>query len=53
MRRDVSEAIDSMKAFKKKVTSSKEEAIRVLKLAGIMDEHGKIVEEYKILFETS
>ena len=30
-----------------------QEAIRILKLSGILDEHGKIVDEYKILFETS
>ena len=42
--------VEEMKEFSNKVSSSKEESIKFLKKAGILDENGKVAEPYKHLF---
>jgi len=48
-RREAAKNISDMRQFARKATSSKEEAIRVLKKAGILTETGEVADPYKDL----
>jgi hypothetical protein len=49
-RQEIAKSTWKMRAFRRKVTSSREEAVRALKSAGILDQDGKVAEPYRTLF---